>query len=111
METVAMFEVGKKYIDADNKTVYECLCVHGSEGWLKNLRTKSPTTWTYNPVVFKEYKEPIKVSGWMNYYSNGTVGGVLYETKQAAFEGRNKQLYLTTIYVSGEEGKEPCSKE
>lgn len=111
-----MFEVGKKYRfhpygleKPDNGHMYFFLGL-SKKGKPVFETPYEEVFWSDQPHLYKEYKEPVKVSGWMNIYKNGpheaTSRRTFYQTKKLAdfYAGSNR---IACIYVSGEEGKEP----
>lgn len=105
-----MFEVGKIYINSLNPTLkHTCVMCDGEYAW---LRTEGGyTTGKWNTHGWKEYREPVKVSGWVNVYKreqNITYLGNVYVSKHLAIGMKDHGAELVaTVYVSGEEGKEP----
>lgn len=56
--------------------------------------------------IISEWREPLKVSGWVNVYKYGSSYdyGCVYPCKDDAISVSNGAI--ATVYVSGEEGKE-----
>lgn len=112
-----MFEVGKKYgyyppsLDGkSNGGEYVCI------GWSKEGTPVFQCGVNFFastcPERYKEVKEPVKVSGWMNVYKERTTGktfkGSMHDTREHAEEAIDEGgLRIACVYVSGEEGKEP----
>ncbi len=70
------------------------------------LDGKGPSDGDFDIVA--EWKEPMKVSGWLNLHKPDCLGlnGFLYETRAEADRGASASR-ITCIYVTGTEGEEP----
>jgi len=102
------FEVGKKYKHAYG-TIYEFVAdLTGKVGdpfVFLHLENKLLCTFNIESVVnFLEYKELVKISGWVNVYEDGFIGSV-YRTKELALKNQTGGT-VAIIYVSGTEGIE-----
>jgi hypothetical protein len=114
-----MFEVGKKYVFVCTGSAppvpHTCLAIYkhyvvvvSEVGCPYILDTRAGTSaWT-------EYREPARVSGWVNVYKSQNFECWMHQSKEKALERVNQLRsiqpnldYITTVYVSGEEGKEP----
>lgn len=112
-----MFEVGKKYnYLPKNGSINTVLYIYvgfvlNKHVWM-STHTFDVFTSSDGPERWKEYKEPVKFSGWVNFYSKDkpTPSRNWFSTKdEAVYLGKLSGNYLTTLYVSGEEGKEPTN--
>lgn len=55
--------------------------------------------------IIEEWMEPVRVSGWVNVYSDGV--GVVYATKEKADRILTGESRIACVYVSGVEGQGP----
>jgi hypothetical protein len=123
------FEVGKFYKTRDGRKV-EVIAVraglsfgHTVIGLVMNDPYGDVTTWSadgnygicpdsreLSADLVAEWRDPVKVSGWLNYYKDDR--GTLYTPAQlhCARKEADRAASISRvacIYVSGEEGKEP----
>lgn len=56
--------------------------------------------------IISEWKEPVKVSGWVNVYQHFPCSHI-YATREKAEELADKNDRVACIFVSGTEGEEP----
>jgi hypothetical protein len=105
-----MFEVGKKYRGKkwDSNQYVTCLAVHGDYAFVvRESPGCAPYTICGTNVTWTEYREPIKVSGWVNVYRERVSSTHFFHTTKKIADEQACNDRIACIYVSGEEGKEP----
>lgn len=83
-------------------------------GWI--VGNSAPLMWSDEGVndtdddllLVAEWREPVKVAGWVNVYSFGSRYSRVYETREKAdLDHMNSPQRIACIYVTSKEGAEP----
>lgn len=106
------FEVGCRYQKVGSVKVYEFMA--DFTGVMKIIppllfmcELSGLPKWFSVTDVFVEYREPMKVSGWVHVYKDNSMGR-LFASKQAADEYvPDMKDSRITVYVEGLEGRNP----
>jgi hypothetical protein len=98
-----MFEVGKKYKRAYDDIIYECIFVGNNRALLRG-RTGYEVSPFHNTKMWKEYKEPQKITLYLGFYTiqDGTLqDGRLYHFNQLFRDKKNIPQILNGDPLNG----------
>ena len=113
-----IFEPGKFYKTRDGRKVEHLVNTSGKLSGTNTFLFSTPekfAIWTrenghvyrdieYHNDIVSEWKEPLKISGWLNVYPDGSTGS-LHPTREEAISWVASDRTITTIFVQGTEGK------